>query len=164
MSSARRLSTVRATKTSVSLNNLLGGGIKTASEQVAEELASAQNMSVDPDAAAKIEAARERIVEYISHERPRHRPVFERMRVEGNTMTLRVPSREQADDILYNEAEIKRRVAELSGVEGLVTFNVVVDERIRAAKPIKIEDRLRHMVAKNEKLTEFITKLELDAE
>ena len=164
MSSARRLSTVRATKTSVSLNDLLGGGIKTASEQVAEELASAQNMSVDPDAAAKIEAARERIVEYISHERPRHRPVFERMRVEGNTMTLRVPSREQADDILYNEAEIKRRVAELSGVEGLVTFNVVVDERIRAAKPIKIEDRLRHMVAKNEKLTEFITKLELDAE
>ena len=164
MSSARRLSTVKATKTSVSLNDLLGGGIKTASEQVAEELASAQNMSVDPDAAAKIEAARERIVEYISHERPRHRPVFERMRVEGNTMTLRVPSREQADDILYNEAEIKRRVAELSGVEGLVTFNVVVDERIRAAKPIKIEDRLRHMVAKNEKLTEFITKLELDAE
>lgn len=164
MSSARRLSTVRATKTSVSLNDLLGGGIKTASEQVAEELASAQNMSVDPDAEAKIEAARERIVEYISHERPRHRPVFERMRVEGNTMTLRVPSREQADDILYNEAEIKRRVAELSGVEGLVTFNVVVDERIRAAKPIKIEDRLRHMVAKNEKLTEFITKLELDAE
>ena len=164
MSSARRLSTVRATKTSVSLNDLLGGGIKTASEQVAEELASAQDMSVDPDAAAKIEAARERIVEYISHERPRHRPVFERMRVEGNTMTLRVPSREQADDILYNEAEIKRRVAELSGVEGLVTFNVVVDERIRAAKPIKIEDRLRHMIAKNEKLTEFITKLELDAE
>ena len=164
MSSARRLSTVRATKTSVSLNDLLGGSIKTASEQVAEELASEQNMSVDPDAAAKIEAARERIVEYISHERPRHRPVFERMRVEGNTMTLRVPSREQADDILYNEAEIKRRVAELSGVEGLVTFNVVVDERIRAAKPIKIEDRLRHMVAKNEKLTEFITKLELDAE
>ena len=164
MSTARRLSTVRATKTSVSLNDLLGGGIKTASEQVAEELASAQDMSVDPDAAAKIEAARERIVEYISHERPRHRPVFERMRVEGNTMTLRVPSREQADDILYNEAEIKRRVAELSGVEGLVTFNVVVDERIRAAKPIKIEDRLRHMIAKNEKLTEFITKLELDAE
>ncbi len=164
MSSARRLSTVRATKTSVSLNDLLGGGIKTASEQVAEELASAQNMSVDPDAAAKIEAARERIVEYISHERPRHRPVFERMRVEGNTMTLRVPSREQADDILYNEADIKRRVAELSGVEGLVNFNVVVDERIRAAKPIKIEDRLRHMIAKNEKLTEFITKLELDAE
>ncbi len=164
MSTARRLSTVRATKTSVSLNDLLGGGIKTASEQVAEELASAQDMSVDPDAAAKIEAARERIVEYISHERPRHRPVFERMRVEGNTMTLRVPSREQADDILYNEAEIKRRVAELSGVEGLVTFNVVVDERIRAAKPIKIEDRLRHMISKNEKLTEFITKLELDAE
>ena len=164
MSTARRLSTVRATKTSVSLNDLLGGGIKTASEQVAEELASAQDMSVDPDAAAKIEAARERIVEYISHERPRHRPVFERMRVEGNIMTLRVPSREQADDILYNEAEIKRRVAELSGVEGLVTFNVVVDERIRAAKPIKIEDRLRHMIAKNEKLTEFITKLELDAE
>jgi hypothetical protein len=41
---------------------------------------------------------------------------------------------------------------------------VIVNEAVRIARPITIEDRLRYLVGKNERLKEMIETLVLDAE
>jgi hypothetical protein len=43
-------------------------------------------------------------------------------------------------------------------------MEVVINEAVRVSRPITIEDRLRHMVAKSDRLKEMIELLVLDAE
>lgn len=160
----RRVATVKPTQTpmSISLNALLDTTQKSSDEE--STTATTTELVVDPDTETKIEAIRDRWVEEVKHHRPRHISVFEKMRVEGNTITLRVPSADQGEDIMRSQTEITQRIAELASVSGYVELKVVVDERIRASRPIKIEDRLSHLVKKNDKLTDMISRLELDVE
>ena len=86
------------------------------------------------------------------------------MTVTGNVICIEVPSQELYEDIMRSKIELLTNIVELAGVNGYVELAVKVNEKIKSSRPITIEDRLRHLAGKNERLVEMIEKLGLDAE
>ena len=162
--SGKRRAQRKATSTSVSLNGLLNGDALTATEQAAMEAAKSEEVYVDPSCEEKISLKREAIVERIKRERPRISVAFLNFVVEGNVLKMAVPSRELHDEIMYEKADLQRIIAEVSGVKGLIELEVAVNEQIKASRPITLEDRLKHLISKNERLVEMLEVLKLDAE
>ncbi|MBR4029638.1 MAG: DNA polymerase III subunit gamma/tau [Alistipes sp.] len=156
----------RSLSSSVSLSSLLGGEAKTATELIAEAEADARKIasSVDPACAEKILSSKERIIEVLTKTRHRYGVFFDGMTVEGNVVRVTVPSEALADDIRRDKAELQKIFAEQSGAKGLIEIEVIVNERVKIYRPITLEDRLKHLVDKNERLKEMIEALELDAE
>ena len=97
--SARQSVTLRPAKTKVSLNAMIGGGVKTASEIVEQESAesAASERRVDATCESKLREAKSRFVDRLMDGRPRYGVIFETMSVEGNVVTVSVPSQEQID-------------------------------------------------------------------
>jgi len=60
--------------------------------------------------------------------------------------------------------EMLTRIAAIAGVEGALELEVTINEQIRAVRPIKLEDRLRHMNEKNPLLAELRRELDLEVE
>ena len=160
----RRVAPSRATKSGVSLTGLLSGDAKTATELAAEEVAKKRVVVVDPRAEEKITLAKERMVEVLMHDRRRFVEAFQAMTVAANVVTLTVPSGELYTEIMRDKSEWQRFIAKHSGAEGLIELNVEVNEQVRVSRPITLEDRLRHMVNKNERIMEMIERMELDVE
>ena len=154
----------RAPSSSVSLNNLLNGEALTATEQAAKEAAKSVDVYVDPACEEKIMLAKESIVERLMRERPRIGVAFLNLEVSGNVVKMAVPSRELHDEIMHDKADLQRIIAEQGKVKGLIEIEVEVNEQIKASRPITLEDRLKHLVAKNERLVEMIERMKLDAE
>jgi hypothetical protein len=151
---------------SLSLNDLLGGKAKTATELIAEAEAESKNvvLSIDPACREKIMLAKERIIDALARTRTRYGVFFDAMEVDGNVVRVSVPSEPLAADIMHDKAELQKIFAEQSGAVGLIEIEVTVNERVRISRPITLEDRLRHLVEKNDRLKEMIETLELDAE
>ena len=156
--------TTRSIRTSVSISDLLNGDAKTASEMVAEELAAATTIQIDPHCEAKLIVARDKIIDELIRTKRRTGIIFQSMTVEGNVITITVPSREWHDDIMRDKIDLQKQIADISGVKGLIDIAVIVNEHIKAARPITLEDRLKHLLNKNERLAEMIERLNLDAE
>ena len=154
----------RQPSSSVSINSLLNGDALTATEQAAMEAAKSEEVYIDPSCEEKISLKRDAIVERIKRERPRISVAFLNFAVEGNVMKMAVPSRELHDEIMYEKADLQRIIAEVSGVKGLIELEVEVNEQIKASRPITLEDRLKHLIAKNERLVDMIDRMKLDAE
>ena len=108
--------------------------------------------------------AKESIVERLMRERPRIGVAFLNLEVSGNVVKMVVPSRELHDEIMHDKADLQRIIAEQGKVKGLIEIEVEVNEQIKASRPITLEDRLKHLVAKNERLVEMIERMKLDAE
>ena len=159
-----RATATRATRSSVSLNNLLGGDAKTATEIAAEEIARKAEESFDPRAEEKISLAKDKMVDALMQSRRRFVEVFQSMKVNGHEVTFTVASQELYTEIMRDKSEWQQFIAKHSGAVGLIEIQVIVNEQIRIARPITLEDRLRHMVKKNERITEMIERLALDAE
>ena len=159
-----RATATRATRSSVSLNNLLGGNAKTATEIAAEEIARKAEESFDPRAEEKISLAKDKMVDALMQSRRRFVEVFQSMKVDGHEVTFTVASQELYTEIMRDKSEWQQFIAKHSGAVGLIEIQVIVNEQIRIARPITLEDRLRHMVKKNERITEMIERLALDAE
>lgn len=159
-----RATVTRATRSSVSLNNLLGGDAKTATEIAAEEIARKAEESFDPRAEEKISLAKDKMVDALMQSRRRFVEVFQSMKVDGHEVTFTVASQELYTEIMRDKSEWQQFIAKHSGAVGLIEIQVIVNEQIRIARPITLEDRLRHMVKKNERITEMIERLALDAE
>ncbi len=159
-----RTTATRATRSSVSLNNLLGGDAKTATEIAAEEIARKAEESFDPRAEEKISLAKDKMVDALMQSRRRFVEVFQSMKVDGHEVTFTVASQELYTEIMRDKSEWQQFIAKHSGAVGLIEIQVIVNEQIRIARPITLEDRLRHMVKKNERITEMIERLALDAE
>lgn len=158
--------TMRRMAGSISIKEMVNGGAKTASERVLEEAAAevVHQSTIDPDSAEKLESARQKIDADLGVSRPRFRKIFSEMRIKENTVTVMVPSQELCEDILRDKREWQGYLAKMAEVDGYIEIEVVVNEKIKVARPITIEDRLKHLVAKNAKLTEMIERLNLDAE
>ncbi|WP_417014115.1 DNA polymerase III subunit gamma/tau [Alistipes sp.] len=136
-----------------------------ATETSAESAEQAQPaVTIDPASGQKLESGRAAILAYIGQERPRLYAFFEQLRIEGHTLRLSVPSEALREEILRNKLEMLTRIAALAGVEGVLELAVEVDEQIRAARPIKLEDRLRHMNERNPLLAELRRELDLEVE
>ncbi len=154
----------KVTSAGVSLSGLLNGDALTATELAAQEAAKGEEIYIDPSCEEKISLKRDAIVDRIKRERPRISVAFLNFRVEANVVKMAVPSRELHDEIMYEKADLQRIIAEVSGVRGLIELEVEVNEQIKASRPITLEDRLKHLVAKNERLVDMIERMKLDAE
>ena len=148
-----------------SLAELLATGGERPEEQAgAEETALPADIPVDPACESKLQQAREQILNLIRERRPRFVPAFEQMRFRGNTIAVSVPTAELREEILRNKTAMLTRIAELAGIVGAMELEVTVNEEIRAARPIKLEDRVKYMTDKNPLLAEFRKALDLEVE
>ena len=154
----------RQTSSSVSINGLLNGDALTATELAEQEAAKSEQIYIDPSCQEKISLKRDAIIERIKRERPRISVAFLNFSVEGNVVRMAVPSRELHDEIMYERSDLQCIIAEVSGVKGLIEITVDVNEQIKASRPITLEDRLKHLIAKNERLVQMLDVLKLDAE
>ena len=119
---------------------------------------------IDPDCAEKLEHARGRILNLIKEKRPRFVPAFELMTFRDNTISVSVPTTELREEILRSKTGMLMRIAELAGIEGMIELEVTVNEEIRAARPIKLEDRVRYITEKNPLVAELRKALDLEVE
>ena len=160
---ARTRTTKSRSSMGVSINSLLGGTAKTATE-LAEEAFKAVRKEVDPDSERKIMAIKARWVESLMQSRPRQGVVFDTMTVEGNTVVVTVASKSAEDEIVRQKIELLNEIAEVAGVNGALEMRLILNEQMRVARPITLEDRLKHLANKNERMLQMIEQLELDAE
>ena len=123
-----------------------------------------ESATIDPACETKLERAREQILELIRERRPRFVPAFEGMKFQGNTISVSVPTSELREEILRTKTAMLMRIAETAGISGSMDLEVTVNEEIRAARPIKLEDRIKYMTEKNPLLTEFRKALDLEVE
>ena len=110
--------------------------------------AAAPQPVIDPLSAEKLETTREKILTLVREMRPRFVAAFERMQFQGHVIRIAVPSEALREEILRNKTELLLRIAETSGVQGMLELDVTVNEEIRAARPIKLEDRVKYMTEK----------------
>ncbi len=123
-----------------------------------------ETVRIDPDCAEKLEHARGRILNLIKEKRPRFVPAFELMTFRDNTISVSVPTTELREEILRSKTGMLMRIAELAGIEGMIELEVAVNEEIRAARPIKLEDRVRYITEKNPLVAELRKALDLEVE
>ena len=148
-----------------SLSELLASAGSNPDEEPSEqETAEPEVATIDPECERKLERAREKILNLIRERRPRFVPAFELMRVQGNTISLSVPTSELREEILRSKTGMLMRIAELAGITGAIELEVVVNEEIRAVRPIKLEDRVKYMTEKNPLIAELRKALDLEVE
>ena len=126
--------------------------------------AAAPQPVIDPLSAEKLETTREKILTLVREMRPRFVAAFERMQFQGHVIRIAVPSEALREEILRNKTELLLRIAETSGVQGMLELDVTINEEIRAARPIKLEDRVKYMTEKNPLLAELRRALDLEVE
>ena len=162
----RAMGPLRSAVQSVSLSSMLAGDILTAGERLEQERKEEERSAstIDPLCEEKISMARDKIIDSLMSTRPRLGRVFENMTIEGNVVKATVASQALCDEVMYEKSELQKLFATQSGATGLIEIEITVNERVKVARPITIEDRLRHLIAKNDRLTEMITALGLDAE
>ena len=148
-----------------SLSELLStGGASQSVDPESEKAARTTDIVIDPASESKLTKARDEILKLIRDRRPRFVQVFEEMRFQGNTIAVSVPTSELREEILRSKTAMLMRIAELAGINGALELEVKVNEEIRAARPIKLEDRVKYMTDKNPLLTEFRKALDLEVE
>ena len=140
-----------------SLSSLLG----TAGGTVDKEVKRAVE-SIDPRSAEKLWSSRQKIVDFINDRRPRFIFAFETMTFEGNTIRLNVPSEAMKDDIEQSSVELLTNIAAISGVTGTLAFDIKVVADNRPMRPVKLEDRIRHIEQKNPLVAELKKALDME--
>ena len=152
-------------KTGLSISTLMGGEAKTASELAElEAAAAAVEVVIDPQSEEKLLEAKGKMLARLNPGRVRYVPVFETMRAQGNVVHLTVASRELFEEIMRDKLRWLGEIAQVAGISGALELEVTVNEAIKIARPITIEDRLKHLMGRNDKLKEMIEQLVLDAE
>ena len=86
------------------------------------------------------------------------------MAFHGNTIGLSVPTTELRDEILRSKTAMLMRIAEVAGISGRIELEITVNEQIRAARPIKLEDRVKFITEKNPLVAELRKALDLEIE
>lgn len=124
-----------------------------------------RRVAVDADKMSeeKLTEARERIIADILEWRPRF-VEFHEMTIAGNVISVKVGSQTLYEEIMRNRTELLSLVMRSAGAKGAVELNVIVDEKIQAARPIKLEDRRAFLAEKNPKLLDLKAALELEFE
>ena len=134
------------------------------SEKPEEEVKEQIKTSYDPHSEQKIEERRRAVIEAILTERPRFVVAFEKMTVAGHIITVEVPSQTLYEEIMRSKTEILLTIARTAGVDGTLDLEVKVNELIRASRPIKLEDRIKHMTEKNPMVLELKKALDMEYE
>jgi len=119
---------------------------------------------IDPDSAAKLEQACPQLMQLVRERRPRFVQVFEEMKVRGNVIVIGVPTTELRDEIQRMRTSMLSQFAQIAGVKGKIELEITVNEQIRAARPIKLEDRVKYITDKNPLVNELRKALDLEIE
>ncbi len=146
----------------LNLGELLSSGSK--KEEVQSGVVNVVESNVDPQSEQKLTAAKDKILEHISQWRPRFIAVFESMVFKSNTISIVVPTAELRDEIVRGRTELLTKIVELVGVKGSLELEIEVNETIKNFKPIKLEDRIAHIMELNPLIAELKEALDLDIE
>ncbi len=150
------------TRPLVSLSDILSGGAAKKEEAAqGEEQAPSR---IDPRSEELLTASKAAIMEFIASWRPRFAVPFEAMEIEGYTIEVRIPSSELQTEIERSQSELLHRIVEIAGITGLIELKLVLDEKIVATRPIKLEDRIAHLVKLNPNISKLKERFNLYVE
>ena len=150
------------TKTHVSLMGSLDSLIKKASSGVDAETGGATK--VDERSEEKLGAARAEIIERMSELRPRFRTAFETVVFAGNTIRLTVPSQGLKEELHLSRTEILDTIADIAKIDGALDLDIEVREVAVKMRPVRLEDRMRHIESRTPKFEELKKALDLEVE
>ena len=158
-----RTITRRTSLSGFSLSSLMGSSTQS-TEQNQEETKPKEQIHYDPATELKVTTHREAVIAAILEERPRFVVAFEKMKVKDHTILLEVPSHTLYEEIMRSKTEILLQIVRTAGIEGSLEMEIKVNEEIKVARPIKLEDRIRHMNEKNPHLAELKRVLDMEYE
>ena len=156
--------TSRSSVAGFSIASLMDSAMEATLEKPKEEVKQQEPQAFDARSEQKILERRAAVLEAILRERPRFVVAFEKMKVAGHTITVEVPSQTLYEEIMRSKTEVLLAIARTAGVHGSLELEVKVNEQIKAARPIKLEDRIKHMTEKNPAVLELKRLLDMEYE
>ena len=156
--------TSRSSVAGFSIASLMDSAMEATLEKPKEEVKQQEPQAFDARSEQKILERRAAVLEAILRERPRFVVAFEKMKVAGHTITVEVPSQTLYEEIMRSKTEVLLTIARTAGVNGSLELEVKVNEQIKAARPIKLEDRIKHMTEKNPAVLELKRLLDMEYE
>ena len=156
--------TSRSSVAGFSIASLMDSAMEATLEKPKEEVKQQEPQAFDARSEQKIQERRAAVLEAILRERPRFVVAFEKMKVAGHTITVEVPSQTLYEEIMRSKTEVLLAIARTAGVNGSLELEVKVNEQIKAARPIKLEDRIKHMTEKNPAVLELKRLLDMEYE
>ena len=156
--------TSRSSVAGFSIASLMDSAMEATLEKPKEEVKKQEPQAFDARSEQKILERRAAVLEAILRERPRFVVAFEKMKVAGHTITVEVPSQTLYEEIMRSKTEVLLAIARTAGVNGSLELEVKVNEQIKAARPIKLEDRIKHMTEKNPAVLELKRLLDMEYE
>ena len=154
----------RSSLAGFSISSLMNNTISSGSEEHDDTSKQPEQIYYDPATEHKINTQREVVIKSILEERPRFVVAFEKMQIKDHTILLEVPSQTLYEEIMRSKTEILLQVARIAGVTGALELEIKVNEQIKAARPIKLEDRIKYMNDKNPHLAELKKMLDMEYE
>ena len=116
----------------------------------------------DPQSEKKLQESKERFIAAIVAKHPRFSPAFEKTKINGNTISVEVPSAIMRDDLYNSRSEITEIITDISGISGVVKLDIVLNEVEVKLRPVKLEDRVAHISDRSPLFDELVTALELE--
>ncbi len=141
----------------VSLSDILSGGAAKSEEEKEEKVES----RIDPRSEQLLEAARDAILNYITSWRPRFAVPFEAMEFVEHKIVVKVPTSELKTEIERSMSELLYKVVEIAGITGFIELELILDEKIVASRPVKLEDKIAHLVKINPEIAKFKERFNL---
>lgn len=157
----------RPAPTSGSASLLPGGSLASLLDRVSNSGmtdAATGEVRVDPRSEEKLAAAKDEIVKRTCELRPRFIVAFEKIAFEGNRIKLTVPTQALKDELNMARTEILDTIASAAGVEGALELDIEVREVRMHLRPVRLEDRLRHIESRTPMFEDLKKALDLDVE
>ncbi|MFI3328084.1 MAG: hypothetical protein SNH79_03615 [Rikenellaceae bacterium] len=120
--------------------------------------------SIDPEAEQKLINNKGAILKKIDTIRTRYTPFFARMEIAQNTITVEVPSKDIANEMLDLWVEIEHQIAAEVGMNGAIVLNPAVKEELRIARPIRLDEKIVHLGEKNPAIQKLVEALGMEVE
>ncbi len=154
-----------ATISGRSILSILNGSAATPAPEAEAEEPEEEGPEPEEGAEALLTEGCARFARELMEQRPRMGNLFAEALVTGNRVSLKVPNESSYDELMNSLTEMKLRLAQLSALKGGdIEFDVKIAADTKGLKPIKVEDRLRHLSEKNPLLAQLRQQLELDVE
>jgi dTMP kinase len=113
---------------------------------------------------AKLTAAREQIIKEMAIERPRFNAAFDNMRIEGNKIHVVVHAATLENDLRQSKSEILDHIAEIAQIDGILELEIELQEIEVRLRPVKLEDRVRHIEQSTPNFNRLRELLDLEAD
>ena len=155
----------RSSLAGFSISSLMNNTVdRNAVQEEQEKTPEKESVMYDPESESKLTTHRQAVIAAILEERPRFVVAFENMGIEGHTIHLEVPSQTLYEEIMRSKTEILLTAVRTAGITGALELDIKVNEQVTIARPIKLEDRIKHMTEKNPQLMELKKILDMEYE